>query len=148
MSDDDKPSARHKPLQPRNGKPRVNAPGPDTITKADFEQRRVVKPSQPSVRLRPHIGKLLADSYNLIALELDMLYRKAARGEELDKEESRKLQGYVDSIAKLAREEREQEKRNDPAGHSTEELVELLPKVAKVLDIPVEKLLDKGSDEE
>jgi hypothetical protein len=81
--------------------------------------RRIVK---PEVRLKPHIGVLLGSSYNIIHQELNRLTEKQANF-QLDEEELRRFVKLADATVKLAREEREQETRDDPGSYSDEELL-------------------------
>ena len=100
----------------------------------DVRGTRIVKPSfNPSVRLKPHIGVIMADAYTVIAEEFRVLRQKVENGEELTPSETRKFVQMADTMAKLAREEREQEKKTDPAQLSDEELVLLAQEAAVAL---------------
>ena len=101
----------------------------------DIRGTRIVKPSfNPSVRLKPHIGIIMADAYTVIAEEFRQLRQKVEMGEELTPSETRKFVQMADTVAKLAREEREQEKKTDPAQLSDEELLILAKEAAEALE--------------
>ena len=55
-------------------------------------------------------------------------------GEELSPSEARKFAALADTMAKLAREEREQEKRSDPSERSDEALLEMLEQAREALN--------------
>ena len=87
----------------------------------------------PSVRMKPHIGVMLADAYTVIAEEFRLLRDRAENGSELSPSEARKFTALADTMAKLAREEREQEKRADPAQLSDDDLLEMLDQAREAL---------------
>ena len=87
----------------------------------------------PSVRMKPHIGVMLADAYTVIAEEFRLLRDRAEGGRELSPSEARKFTALADTMAKLAREEREQEKRSDPSQLSDEVLLEMLDQAKEAL---------------
>lgn len=89
--------------------------------------------TEPSVRLKPHIGTMLADAYTVISETFRQCRDKVMNGEPLDREERMTFVKFTDAFTKLAKEEREQEKRDDPAKLSDVELVQLVEKARKVL---------------
>ena len=76
----------------------------------------------------------MADAYTVIAEEFRQLRQKVEMGEELTPSETRKFVQMADTVAKLAREEREQEKKTDPAQLSDEELIILAKEAAEALE--------------
>jgi len=88
----------------------------------------------PSVRMRPHIGVMLSDAYTVIAEEFRTLRHRVESGDELSPSEARKFAALADTMAKLAREEREQEKRSDPSDLSDEALLDMLEQARETLN--------------
>ena len=128
MRDDSGTIASNKPVEGSISE----ASGLDT---RDIRGTRIVKPSfNPSVRLKPHIGVIMADAYTVIAEEFRVLRQKVEMGEELTPAETRKFVQMADTMAKLAREEREQEKKSDPAQLSDEDLLILMKDAAEALE--------------
>lgn len=83
-------------------------------------ERRIVKaPFQINARVRPHISTMLADAYSIVAEELRVMREAAELGEEVD---TKRLGQLTETLTKLAKEEREQEARQDPAKLSDDEL--------------------------
>lgn len=120
-------------LQDVDGPPTVSGSG---LTKRGLREGvRVITatPYKPSVRVKPHINNLLSDAYHVLAEELRLLREKAESGMELTDRESRKLNKHIESLTRLAREEREQESRNDPSKLADEELLRLAEKARTVL---------------
>lgn len=85
------------------------------------------------VRLKPHLATMLADAYTVIAETFRISRDKVMSGEMLDSEERAAFVKFTDAFTKLAKEEREQEKRDDPAKLSDTELVALVEKAKKIL---------------
>ena len=85
------------------------------------------------MRLKPHIGVIMADAYTVIAEEFRVLRQRVENGEELTPSETRKFVHMADTITKLAREEREQEKKTDPTQLSDEDLLLVLDDAVKTL---------------
>ena len=101
---------------------------------ADVKGKRIVNPSfSPSVRLKPHIGVIMADAYTVIAEEFRVLRQRVEMGEELSPSETRKFVQMADTMTKLAREEREQEKKTDPSQMSDEDLLMMMDEAARTL---------------
>lgn len=97
-------------------------------------KKKIVNPSfSPSVRLKPHIGVIMADAYTVIAEEFRVLRQRVEMGEELSPSETRKFVQMADTMTKLAREEREQEKKTDPSQMSDEDLLMMLDEAARTL---------------
>jgi hypothetical protein len=102
---------------------------------SDVRGRRIMRPTiTPSVRLKPHIGVIMADAYTVIAVEFRQLREKVECGQELSPSETRKFVQMADTMAKLAREEREQEKKTDPAQMSDEDLIMMMDDAVATLE--------------
>ena len=87
----------------------------------------------PSTRMRPHIGVMLSDAYTVIAEEFRVMRSRVEMGEELSASEARKFSALADTMTKLAREEREQEKKTDPSQLSDDALLEMLEQAREAL---------------
>ena len=111
------------PLTPTSGLSRESIRG-TVITTRNFS---------PSTRMRPHIGVMLSDAYTVIAEEFRVLRDRVENGQELSPSEARKFAALADTMAKLAREEREQEKKTDPSHLSDEALLEMLEQAREAL---------------
>lgn len=99
--------------------------------------RLVRPPFKPSVRIKPHINELLDASYRITQHELQALLEKQRAGQVLTSGEVLKFKNLTDSLTKLAREEREQEAKDDPALLETEELLRRAREAHEVLSIEV-----------
>lgn len=100
----------------------------------DSVRGKVVRPDiNPTVRLKPHIGNMMADAYTVAAEQFRMWRERVMNGEPLDSRERSAYVKFVQAFTQLAKEEREQEKREDPAHIGDAELVELVEKARKVL---------------
>jgi len=87
----------------------------------------------PTVRLKPHIGIMLHDAYSVIADQFRTWKDQVAEGVQLERSERTAFVRFADAFVKLAKEEREQEKRHDPATLSDTELVDLVEQARRVL---------------
>jgi len=76
---------------------------------------------------------MLSDAYTVIAEEFRVLRNRVESGQELSPSEARKFAALADTMAKLAREEREQEKKTDPSQLSDEALLEMLEQAREAL---------------
>ena len=104
------------------------------LSLSDVKGKRIVNPQfNPSVRLKPHIGVIMADAYTVIAEEFRVLRQRVENGEELTPSETRKFVQMADTMTKLAREELEQEKKTDPTQLSDEDLLLVLDDAVKTL---------------
>ncbi len=106
---------------------------PSGLGKKSLRGTIVAPKFTPSVRLKPHIGLILSDAYTVIAEEFRALRTRVEEGRALSPEETRKFVQMADTVAKLAREEREQEKRSDPGELSDEALLEMLEQAKEAL---------------
>lgn len=95
------------------------------------QKRRIVLPKreESKVQVINDTDLLLNDAKVIIAAELAHYRSKASRGISLDLKEARVIQGYLDSLTKLQKEEREQARAEDLSNLSDEELMQLAAKV-------------------
>lgn len=110
----------------------------DEIQGNDHSTELVDRGIAPLTRMRPHIGRLMADAYSIIDSEFRMLREKVEAGEQLNSVEAGKFARYVDSMSKLAKEERMQQQADSMDGKTTEELRELAVEALKALPTPEE----------
>lgn len=87
----------------------------------------------PLTRLKPHLGRMMAEGYSVIDMELRRLREKAESGKPLTPSETRQLEVYLKGLSQLAREEREQERRNPIEDLADEELVAQAEQALKAL---------------
>ena len=88
------------------------------------------KPRTPvTIKKRPHVGILIGNAHYILFKEIERLVAKVDSGVELSPSESVKFSKYVDSLAKLAREEREQDREDNPSTLTDAELVEAARKI-------------------
>jgi len=83
---------------------------------------------QKNIEVSDHIPStdlLLHDAKLIIASELAHYRSKISRGSNLDLKEARVIQGYLDTLTKLQREEREAARQHDLSNLSDEELLQL-----------------------
>jgi len=96
-----------------------------TLNKKPLEGRRFI-PESPKVSVvANNTDDLLNDAKMIIAAELAKYRTKAVKGVTLDLKEARVVQGYLESLTKLQREEREQARASDLSNLSNEELLQL-----------------------
>lgn len=72
---------------------------------------------------------LIADAKMIVAAELACYRQKVSGGIMLGLKEARVVQGYLESLTKLQREEREQSRATDLSNLSNEELITLMSKL-------------------
>jgi len=86
------------------------------------------KPTELSVSMQqtPNLDQMINDSLRTIELEIIGYKTKVSKGQMLDPREAKVVQGYVESLVKLRREERESAREADLSQLSTDELVALL----------------------
>lgn len=102
----------------------LSKPAPSLTREGVRDGHRLVRPPfKPSVRVKPHINTLLGDAYSILQMELERLREKLEGGQELSPAEAAKFTRYSDALAKLAREEREQEAKSDPAQYDMDTLL-------------------------
>lgn len=86
---------------------------------------------------------LLNDAKMIIAAELARYRGKAMKGVSLDLKEARVVQGYLDSLTKLQKEEREQARSQDLSNLNDDELMQL---AQQVLGSSKPKLIEDSED--
>jgi len=106
----------------------------NNITRGDVSGRRIVVPKEAKLgpRIKPHISQLLQGSYCVAALELKRLVAKAEL-DGLNSTEMRKFKDLTETVVRLAREEREQEKRFNIADLTEDQFIELSKEAIKFL---------------
>ena len=94
-------------------------------------QRRIILPKreESKISIVNSTDSLLNDAKMIIAAELAKYRSKSVKGINLDLKEARVVQGYLDSLTKLQREEREQARASDLSNLSNEELMQLAGEV-------------------
>ena len=122
------------------------------IMSKDKPKRILLPPKKRSVTLEtssiiPATELLLHDAKAIIGAELAHYRSKAVRGVTLDPKEARIVQGYLESLVKIQREEREIADAQDLSAMSDSELMRL---AKRVLDNNNNKTIDKNerSDDE
>ena len=94
------------------------------------DKKRIVLPPKKS-KLIPATEILLHDAKAIIGAELAHYRSKVVRGVTLDPREARIVQGYLESLVKIQKEEREQSKDEDLSNLSNEDLLKLAASVLK-----------------
>ena len=100
----------------------------------DKPKRIILPPKKRSVTLEsssiiPATELLLHDAKAIIGAELAHYRSKAVRGVTLDPKEARIVQGYLESLVKIQREEREIAETQDLSALSDTELMHLAKRV-------------------
>jgi|CXWL01.1.fsa_nt_gi hypothetical protein len=106
---------------------KLKRPQPDVLEELTGTTSVVTKPLDTTRRpleykKRPHIGVLMARSYYILEGELRLLQEKVDRGEQLEAREALQFSKYAEVLTRLAKEERDQDKDNDPSSMSDAEL--------------------------
>jgi len=123
----------------------------ETMTHDKTEPRRILlPPKKKKVTLEtssiiPATELLLHDAKAIIGAELAHYRSKAVRGVTLDPKEARIVQGYLESLVKIQREERE---IADSQDLSTLSDVELLRLAKRVLETNNKKTISKNERSE
>ena len=111
----------------------------------DTKKRIIVpKRDEPKISVVNDTENLLNDAKMIIAAELARYRGKAMKGVSLDLKEARVVQGYLDSLTKLQKEEREHARSQDLSNLSDEELVQL---AQQLLGSQKPKLIEGSEDE-
>ena len=117
------------------------------MTQDKTEPRRIILPSKKkkvtleTSSIIPATELLLHDAKAIIGAELAHYRSKAVRGVTLDPKEARIVQGYLESLVKIQREEREISEAQDLSALSDSELMRL---AKRVLDNNNNKTIDKN----
>lgn len=86
--------------------------------------RKLVSVSvRPRIKARPHVEAMLAKAYYVIDESLNAIADKVRQGRRLDREEVNVFAKMAETLSRLTKEEREQEKAADPTALSDEELL-------------------------
>ena len=111
-----------------------------------MRKRVIIPKTETSITsISTSIDLLLHDAKSIIAAELSKYRSKVQRNVQLDLKEARVVQGYLETLIKLQREERDQARSEDLSNLTDAELFDL---AAKVLGATKPKLLkDKVEDE-
>ena len=105
------------------------------MTQDKTEPRRIILPSKKkkvtleTSSIIPATELLLHDAKAIIGAELAHYRSKAVRGVTLDPKEARIVQGYLESLVKIQREEREISEAQDLSALSDSELMHLAKRV-------------------
>jgi hypothetical protein len=105
------------------------------MTQDKTEPKRIILPpkkrrvSLESSSIIPATELLLHDAKAIIGAELAHYRSKAVRGVTLDPKEARIVQGYLESLVKIQREEREMSEAQDLSTLSDSELMRLAKRV-------------------
>ena len=95
------------------------------------EKRRIVLPTKKQqltssdVQVVPKAEALMNDSYSIIQTELAYYRDKVQRGSVLSMKEARIVQNYLETLIKLSREQREQERHDDLSDLTDAQLMKL-----------------------
>ena len=117
------------------------------MTQDKTEPRRIILPSKKkkvtleTSSIIPATELLLHDAKAIIGAELAHYRSKAVRGVTLDPKEARIVQGYLESLVKIKREEREIADAQDLSNLSDSELMHL---AKRVLSNNNNKTIDKN----
>ena len=117
------------------------------MTQDKPEPRRIILPSKKkkvtleTSSIIPATELLLHDAKAIIGAELAHYRSKAVRGVTLDPKEARIVQGYLESLVKIQREEREISEAQDLSALSDSELMHL---AKRVLSNNNNKTIDKN----
>lgn len=84
----------------------------------------------------PSLTALLEDAKSIIGSELAQYRHKVKRGITLDLKEARAVQGYMETLVKLSKEERENSRAEDLSSLSNEELLQLATELTKQKQLP------------
>ena len=115
-------------------------------------KRIILPPKKRPVTLEtssviPATELLLHDAKAIIGAELAHYRSKAVRGVTLDPKEARIVQGYLESLVKIQREEREMSEAQDLSSLSDSELMHLAKRVLENNNNTISKNEKGASDE-
>ena len=124
------------------------------MTHDKTEPRRIILPpkkrkvSLETSSIIPATELLLHDAKAIIGAELAHYRSKAVRGVTLDPKEARIVQGYLESLVKIQREEREVSETQDLSNLSDTELLHLAKRVLAANNNKETKSINERSDNE
>lgn len=96
------------------------------------------KLSTSDIQVVPERSIVLEDMLQVAWVEVGRLKKKQSAGVSLDAKEVRTLTGLVESVTKLSKEQRENEKGFDPGSLTDEEYLEELKKATAALEKKIE----------
>lgn len=108
------------------------------------QRRKVIE--APGLVTQPSVDSLINDALNVIQKEIAKFSYKVNKNESLNLSEARVFQGYIKSLAEMARESREAAKQDDLGNMSNEEIIRTLA-AGREQEI-AELLLSKGDSNE
>lgn len=121
--------------------PSLDAQTPPSDSSAIRPRRRLVvqgssdanalKPSLKQGTIIPNIDGLMQDAMIIVGQELSNYKRKVTNGISLDLKEARVVQGYMETLTKLSKEQRDAARSEDLSNLSNEELLQLATEIAK-----------------
>ncbi len=79
---------------------------------SDAPKRTIIPHKKVNVLLTPGVEGLLGNALRLIELQLVAFAHKVDKGQSLNSDEARILQGYIRSLVELSKESREREKND------------------------------------
>jgi hypothetical protein len=96
-------------------------------------KRTIIRPqlTRDDVTVLPSLSALLDDAKSIIGAELSHYRHKVKRGVTLDLKEARAVQGYMETLVKLSKEERENTRSEDLSSLSNEELLQLATELTR-----------------
>ena len=124
------------------------------MTHDKTEPKRIILPpkkrkvSLETSSIIPATELLLHDAKAIIGAELAHYRSKAVRGVTLDPKEARIVQGYLESLVKIQREEREIAETQDLSTLSDVELLRLAKRVLEANNNKETKSINERSDNE
>tara|TARA_R100001530_G_scaffold91026_1_gene63250 strand:- start:4 stop:384 length:381 start_codon:yes stop_codon:yes gene_type:complete len=124
------------------------------MTHDKTEPKRIILPpkkrkvSLETSSIIPATELLLHDAKAIIGAELAHYRSKAVRGVTLDPKEARIVQGYLESLVKIQREEREIAETQDLSTLSDTELLRLAKRVLEANNNKETKSINERSDNE
>ena len=110
-------------------------------------KRTIVRPqlNRDDVTVLPSLSALLDDAKSIIGAELAQYRHKVKRGVTLDLKEARAVQGYMETLVKLSKEERENTRSEDLSSLSNEELLQLATELTRK-KLPADKASSQSAD--
>lgn len=100
------------------------------MTEKKDTKRKLIRPQRTEIiEVVPTVDTLMNDALGIIGSELARYKAKSHRGVTLDLKEARVVQGYIESLTRLKKEEREAARAHDLGNLSDEELAQLAAEV-------------------
>lgn len=105
-------------------------------------RRKIIVPSAPKSAhavsiIEPGIDQLLDDALSIVQAEIIAYKAKTNKGQRLDLQESRVVQGYIKSLCEIKKEQARAADERDLANLTDEELLQLVQKLTdKAKELP------------